>query len=183
MILTLVLAVVFAVVAAGDSLYFHIWKYRLHNRVECAWEHLLHTANVCVFVPQIYLFFCVDAHGAWLVAAAALCAATLAIEVADVLSEHQSRRFIGGLTPVEYLLHFLMAGLRMGFVIAFFGGRSLDDFAGPAVLGEPLWYVRAVGLCLLAPGLVIAAVHLVLVVTGRRQRAALTPSRASTALG
>jgi hypothetical protein len=45
------------------------------------------------------------------------------VEVTDVLCEEASRRDLGGLTRVEYLMHFLMAGLRFGWVVPLLFGR------------------------------------------------------------
>jgi hypothetical protein len=184
MILALLLVVAFALVATVDGLYFHLWKYRLYARPESQYEHLLHTANVCVFVPQLFLFFCVVPRGPWLALAALLTFTTLAIEVADVRCEGDSRRSMGGLSSTEYLLHFLMSGLRMGFVCAIFATSSLDDFMAPASLGSPPLYVRIVGVCLLLPGIGIAGLHVALLRSGRRQlSAAHRPATTSSALG
>lgn len=160
MIVAAVLLVVFSAVASTDSLYFHTYKYRLHTRPASRREHFYHTANICLFVPQVILMFCVRPAGLWLGAAAALCAATFGVEMLDVLCERDSRRDLGGLIPAEYAMHFLMSALRAGFIFTFFAGFQLVDFAAPAALAPvPLW-CAAVGWTMAVPGFLVAALHL-----------------------
>jgi hypothetical protein len=172
MLLGCALLVLFSAVASTDSLYFHIHKYRLHARAASYREHLYHTANVCLFVPQVYLMFCVRARGPLLGLAAALSAATVAVELADVFCERDSRRDLGGLTSAEYAMHFLMSGLRMGFIGAFFAGASLGEFAAPASLESQPLGVALCGWFMVVPGVAVAALHVALAFAGRR---ALTP--------
>src|SRR5713226_243300 len=154
MLLSAILLVLFSLVASIDSLYFHIWRYRLHTRPQSRYEHLLHTANVCVFVPQVYLMFCLAPKGGWLLAAALLSLATLGIELADVICEGESRRDLGGLVPAEYAMHFLMSAFRAGFVAVFFARFKLADFAAPAALAQGPF--RLIGWCIVLPGLGMA---------------------------
>jgi hypothetical protein len=172
MLLACVLLYLFLAVASADGFYFHLWKYRLHARPESAREHLLHTINSCLFVPQVFLLFCARAQGAWLVVAVASVVATLAVELLDVFEERPSRRALGGLTSTEYASHFLMSGLRMGAVCALLGSRSMDDLSAPAALAGVPWWVAVVGWSTLIPGVLVALLHVVLVFTGRRAIAA-----------
>jgi hypothetical protein len=160
MIVAAVLLVVFSAVASTDSLYFHTYKYRLHTRPSSRREHFYHTANICLFVPQVILMFCVRPSGLWLAAAAALSAATFGVEMLDVLCERDSRRDLGGLIPAEYAMHFLMSTLRAGFVFSFFAGFQLADFAAPAQLAPVAPWCAAVGWTMAVPGFLVAALHL-----------------------
>src|SRR5262245_30838609 len=107
MLLACVLLYLFLAVASTDGFYFHLWKYRLHARPESAWEHQLHTINACLFVPQVFLLFCVRAQGVWLLLAVGSVLATLAVEMVDLYEERRSRRALGGLASSEYAAHFL----------------------------------------------------------------------------
>jgi hypothetical protein len=167
MLVAVVLLVLFIAAAYADGFYFHLYRYRLHARPEARREHLLHTVNACLLVPQVYAMFCARPGPAALAAAAALSLATLAVELADVLCEKASRRALGGLTSAEYALHFLMSGFRMGFVGAFFAAAFVaSPTVAPAV-------VAFVGWCVVVPGIAIAALHLGLLFAGRR---ALAPA-------
>jgi hypothetical protein len=153
-----VLLVLFSAAASTDSLYFHTYKYRLHARAASRFEHWLHTANICLFVPQTYLLFCAQARGAWLVLAAALTLATFVVEMVDVLCERSSRADLGGLIPTEYAMHFLMGTLRAGYVGLLFAGVRAADFVAPASLGPSP--VAGVGWMMVVPGAIVALFHL-----------------------
>jgi hypothetical protein len=154
------LVVLFSVVASTDSLYFHTYKYRLHLRPQSRHEHFLHTANICLFVPQVYLMFCVRPQGLWLWAAMAVCAATFVIELFDVLCENDSRRDLGGLVPAEYAMHFSMSALRSGYVFAYFAGTSWAQYTGNSQLAPVGLFSQVVGWTMVIPGLAVAAMHL-----------------------
>jgi hypothetical protein len=132
----------------------------------------------------VYLMFCVRPHGAWLALAALITFATLAIELADVLCENDSRRDLGGLTPAEYAMHFMMSALRAGFVGAFFGPVALADFSAPSALAPgPL---ATLGWTMVVPGIAVAALHVALCFTPLDDRAAVsaparTPLRSAAA--
>ena len=128
MILAACLLVLFSIIASTDGFYFHIYRYRLHTRPASYREHLLHTINVCLFVPQVLLMFCVRPTGVWLWATVVLAVVILAVEISDVFAEDDSRRDLGGLKPPEYVMHFLMSGLRMGFLCAFYVARPPSDY-------------------------------------------------------
>ena len=176
MILAHALMILFVCIACTDGLYYHVYKYRLYARPESRYEHLLHTVNVCLFLPQCFLFFCVRPHGAFLWAALATFFATLGVEIADVLSENESRKQLGGVVPLEYLMHFLMSGLRAGFLSAYMVAAGSADLYVGASLGPPA--LPYVGWFVLGPGALVAAFHVWLHFVGGR--AALTsPSRAA----
>jgi len=160
MILCAVLLVLFSVVASTDSLYFHTYKYRLHTRPQSRYEHFLHTANICLFVPQVYLMFCVRPAGMWLWLSAFLVAATFGIELADVLCENDSRKDLGGLVPAEYAMHFSMSALRSGYVFAYFAGVSWAQFIAGSRLESVSLFSQVVGWTMVLPGFAVAAMHL-----------------------
>lgn len=156
----------FTVVAAIDGLYFHLMKYRLYRRPASRFEHLLHTWNAVLFVPLTALLFLIAPKGLLLWGALGLFGLTFLIEIADVLSEPKSRRDLGGLTGSEYLMHFLMAGLRVAMVAPLFLQPANGDWrlSATGFDARPLWFVLA-GLYIVVPALGIAVLHVVL---GRR---------------
>lgn len=162
----------FVITAAADGLYFHLWKYRLHERPETAREHLLHTINACLFLPQPLLLFCFRVDGLWLLLAALSVVATVVVEILDVFEEGRSRASLGGLTSAEYASHFAMSGMRMGFVMALLGQRELGDLANPSTFSSVAWYWQVVGWSTLVPAAAVAALHVWLLYAGRRVMAA-----------
>ena len=79
----------------ADGLYYHLYKYRLYERPASRLEHQLHTANVTIFVPQVFLLFWMQPHGLWLWLALLTFVASLVVEFFDVLCEPASRRDLG----------------------------------------------------------------------------------------
>lgn len=163
----------FTAIAGIDGLYFHLHRYRLYARPESRREHRLHTYNAVLFVPLVVLLFCLEPRGALLWLSVLLSLASLGIEILDVLCENESRRGLGGLTSIEYLMHFLMSGLRFGFVL-------------PLLLAPPpaLWALRETvlrvrplalllaGVYIAVPALCIAILHVVLLLRGEASGAA-----------
>lgn len=153
----------FTTIAGVDGLYFHLYRYRLYARPASRYEHKLHTVNAVLFVPQVALLFCLRSSGLWLWLSLALFVTTLAVEVTDVLCEEASRRDLGGLTRVEYLMHFLMAGLRFGWVMPLLFGRPFAAWSieHTALGWNSLWLVIT-GASIAIPAVGIAVIHVVL---------------------
>ncbi|MBL8631804.1 MAG: hypothetical protein JNM40_01175 [Myxococcales bacterium] len=155
--------VLFTTIAGVDGLYFHLYRYRLYERPASLYEHKLHTLNAVLFVPQVVLLFCLESSGLWLWLSLLLFVVTVAVEVTDVLCEEASRRDLGGLTRIEYLMHFLMAGLRFGWVMPLLFGRPAQawSLSQTAIEWSSLWLL-IVGASISLPAVVIAAIHVVL---------------------
>jgi hypothetical protein len=155
--------VIFTVIAGIDGLYFHLYRYRLYRRPQSRYEHRLHTVNALLFVPLVGLLFITAPHGLFLWLALLLFWASLGVEVLDVLCEPQSRRDLGGLIASEYLMHFLMAGLRFGAIVPLLCAAPPGDWLlSSTALGlRPLWLLLC-GAYIAGPGLAIAGLHVVL---------------------
>ena len=160
--------ILFTAIAGIDGLYFHLYRYRLYKRPPSRYEHRLHTINAVLFVPLVALLFCVTPSGIFLWLALALFAVTLIVEILDVICEPASRRDLGGLTGVEYLMHFLMAALRVGTVAPLLTVRPIADWqlSASALATRPLWFFL-LGAYIAGPGVFIAALHLFLDHRGR----------------
>jgi len=170
----IVLLLAFTTVAAIDGFYFHLWKYRLWERPETQREHALHTLNACLFPFTIVPLSLADCGGAWLWAGVALNAALVVVESVDVLEERGSRALLGGLSSVEYWMHFLMSGLRWGYMVAALSLVPAERWTGPAswtwrlpsgpsdILGAAVWGVTLMGVP-------VALVHLYLGLKGKRR--------------
>jgi hypothetical protein len=178
----------FTLVAGTDGLYFHLYRYRLHRRPASRFEHLLHTANALLFPPMTVLLFCFRPEGAYLWLALFLFLGTVVLESVDVFCEKQSRADLGGLTPLEYWMHFLMSGLRWGMAVPLFvmgpagstgpGGHDYDAYrlSATALHPRPFWFFL-IGCWIVVPSIGAAALHVVLCFTGRRNLAVGSPSR------
>ncbi len=102
----------FALIGVFDGLYFHLWKFRLHEHPESRTEHRLHTARAFCFSAMGLLFYVVNAGGWLLWFAVTLLAADLALEVWDVLVEKEARAKLGGISSAEQVVHILATGFK-----------------------------------------------------------------------
>jgi len=166
-----VLQMVFTAFAAVDALYFHAWHYKLHARADTRSEHLLHTANACLFPFTVWFLFCTNAGGAFLWVGVAAIVATYAVEFTDVALERRTRVAFGGLGAVEGVMHFGMGVLRalaFAFVLA---GKPVEAFllSSPNVLpvAYPDW-VLWMGRVMFGAAVPMALMHIGLLISGAR---------------
>lgn len=155
--------VAFTLIASIDGLYFHLFRYRLYARPDSRYEHWLHTINAVLFVPLTALLYCAQPLGLWRQLTLALFIVSVLLEVMDVRCEEQSRRSLGGLTTSEYLMHFLMSGLRFGSVVPLLVSGPLGQWLPEqtALAPRPLWLL-VIGAWLAGPGVLIAGLHIYL---------------------
>lgn len=164
--LAAVFLALFGALSALDGVYLHLWRYRLQERAESRYEHLTHTWRAVLFVPILALVFGADA-GAWLLwLAVALLAADLGVEIADALSERESRQWQGGLTSGEYLLHLTLTSVRIATVTLTLAAKPAAAWAlsSPLLLDRP--YPAAlpfVANAMLPGAVLVAALHVLLV--------------------
>ena len=160
--------VLFTAIASIDGLYFHLFRYRLYDRPASRYEHRLHTANSLLFVPLTALLFCAEPLGLWRQLVLALFLGSFVIEILDVRCEEDSRRDLGGLTTSEYLMHFLMSGLRFGSVVPLLASAPLTQWLpeNTALASRPLWLFLT-GAWLAGPGVPIAILHVYLALRPR----------------
>lgn len=160
---------IFTSIATVDGFYFHIYRYRLYARPECAREHELHTLNAVLFPFTLAPLFLASVTGGWLWLTAVVLGGTLFIECLDVLTEGDSRAALGGLTPVEYLMHFLMSGLRWASLTLAFAAlpagawSSSASWRWHALLDSPFAFIAW---CIAVVSLPVALVHVLLAVRG-----------------
>jgi hypothetical protein len=107
----LVLMSVASPLAVVDVLYFHIYRFRLYRHPGSAGETVTHLVRGVIFCSIALLIVYFEPRGAWYWVIAALVALDFANNVADVLLEPRSRATLGGVPPLEYLIHVVGASL------------------------------------------------------------------------
>jgi hypothetical protein len=163
------LLLAFAALSAIDGVYIHLFRLKLHARAASWREHVWHTGRAVLFVPIVLSVFGVVSGGPLLWAGIALVAVDLALEVLDMASERGSRREIGGLGSVEYVLHGALITLRTAALALSLAARPASAYAldAPSVISAlpgPWAFLVAQ----LVPGaVVLAAVHVWLAVRHR----------------
>lgn len=163
-VLAFVFLNLFMVLGAVDLFYFHIWKYRLHTRVESRYEHKLHMAFAFLMVPVAYLLFYQDFGGWALWAGVAAVAAALGTELLDVFSENDSRASLGGLSTAEYALHVVLTILKVAAFAFIFASKPTAawSLSSPLVLGSYGFMGEIIALKVMIGSIAVGILHLVL---------------------
>ena len=137
----------FAVIGVFDGLFFHMWKYRLHEHAESRTEHLIHTTRA--FCLALFgLFFFVTNAGGWLLwSAVGLLFADLGLEVWDVLVEKEARANLGGISSEEQAVHVVATGFKTASLALILIAKPVTAWSvtSPMILAEtyPLFVVLA----------------------------------------
>jgi hypothetical protein len=147
-----ILLCTFGTIGMIDGAYLHLHKYKLYARPESYVEHVTHTLRALLFPPLVYLLLYRTSNSALWVAVA-LVAADLGVTVWDVLIERASRKGLGGLSSLEYLVHVLAVTLNAAATAVLLVARFSSDVSPPEG-------VRWVALALIAGGGLTAAQHL-----------------------
>lgn len=162
MIWATILLVLFSLIAAVDSFYFHLWKYRLYARPESRYEHRLHTFRAFLFIPIVYFLFYRNFGGFALYLGIFFILLDLIIEILDVLDENQSRVLVGGLSSIEYLIHVLATILRTSFIVLVLAAKPLSawGFESPVILEEQYSFAGFIALNLIPGNIFAGLLHI-----------------------
>jgi hypothetical protein len=155
-----VLWVVTFAVGSADGLYYHLIKFRLHERSESRPEHLAHSFRALLLPPTIWVAFAATglAPSARLGLLIALIALDWLVATWDVLLESKSRRGLGGLPHVEYFVHLAATASHSAaeaFAIASLVLAMRDGESSP-----PLW-TCGLAWILIAGSTLVGVVHVV----------------------
>lgn len=152
----------FAIIAAVDGFYFHLWKYRLYARAESLYEHQLHTIRAFLFVPIVFFLFYKNFGGLALWLGVFFIFLDLIVEIMDVLDENQSRAALGGLSPVEYLIHILATMLRTAFIVLALAAKPLSawNLSSPVILEEQFSFAEFAAFNLMPGNILAGILHL-----------------------
>lgn len=158
----MIFLVLFALVAAVDGFYFHLWKYRLYARPESLYEHKLHTVRAFIFVPIVFLLFYQNFGGLILWLGVFFILVDLVTEMLDVFDENQSRAKVGGLSSGEYAIHILATMLRTTFIVLALAAKPLSawSLSSPLILEQQFPFVSFVALNIIPGNIFAVILHL-----------------------
>lgn len=151
----------FSLIAAIDGLYFHIYKYKLYSKKDSIFEHQLHTINAFLFPLSVLFLFVFNSAGLFLWIAIALTLLTLVVEFWDVFEERKSREHFGGLTSMEYAMHFGMSGLRATYTTLILAAKPAVAWTWSQYL-LPQHYpivIQVIGISIITLGIIIFMLH------------------------
>ena len=166
-LLSCLFLLLFLIVASIDGLYFHLYKYKLYARKDSRKEHLLHTLNSILFPWSIYFLFLDEFKGIYLWFGVFLTLISLIIEYMDVFEENKSRKTIGGLTSLEYSMHFGMSALRSIYTTLILVSKPKEDWfiTGGNIIQNTSsdLYMKYFLYPVILMGLFVAGLHFVLI--------------------
>jgi hypothetical protein len=158
----LLLMVAIAPIAAIDILYFHLWKFRLYQAPSARGETVTHLIRGTFFSTGAFLLSSYRLSGAWLWVVGVLFLLDFLNSLVDGALEHWSRAPLGGLPPLEYVIHILASSFAGGITVAYFmvGWSNGWMATGISPLGGtlPQWLVWQ-GWLLAAGGLVLTLIE------------------------
>lgn len=158
---TATLAAVYAVLAAIDGLWLHLWCYRLHRTAPQ--EHRIHTARAVLFSAVVPLLLMGWASGPLLWCGALLAVADLALVAWDAAIETRTRAFQRGLPAGEAALHTVLQALHAVVLASAVMARPWSAWmpGGAAGPGPGAWS-QALLVLVAAGSVLVAVVHLLL---------------------
>lgn len=137
------LLMVASFIGAIDIFWFHLYKLRLFRQPGSVAEELTHLAAYGTFIAIGVVLLTADSPSAVRGPVLGLFGVHLSITAADVLLERSSRAALGGLPPVEYLLHVLVT-FGIGGAAATFWWAASTGTAGPLQGGDASRVVASV---------------------------------------
>ncbi|HSI06356.1 MAG: hypothetical protein ACAI38_01065 [Myxococcota bacterium] len=145
-----------------DGVYFHIWKFRLHERRDSRREHVIHALRASLAVPAIYGLFVVPVSGVWLWAIAGFIVADFFAMVWDLFEEDHSRRDLGGIPRAEYIIHVVATGFHMAACALALASRPLAAWASDTAPADLPAVVMTIGQLAIPTSIALALAHFAL---------------------
>lgn len=126
----------FCLLGAFDGLYFHLYKYRLHEVPSAKLEHQLHTARAFVFVPLAITLFVFNSAGAALYLGIFFVILDAVLELVDILIERDARAPIGGISSEETAVHVFASGFKFAAIVLVLVSKDASAYslASPSLL-------------------------------------------------
>ena len=160
-LVTAVLAVAYAILAAIDGVWLHLWRYRLYRHAPG--EHALHTVRAVLFIGVVALLLMGWTHGFLLWCGVLLAVADLGLVAWDAALETRSRSFQRGLPAGEAALHTVLQVLHASVLVWAITIRPWPAWSGVLVVeASPGPVAHLLLLAVLAGGVVVALIHLAL---------------------
>lgn len=120
MAVPLILMVIATPLGALDVLYYHMWKFKLYKQPTAFWETITHLFRGFLFVGGAFFIINYELHGSWFWFLGAFFILDFVNEVADVLTETSSRAPLGGIPPLEYLVHIVGSTFAGAIAMSYF---------------------------------------------------------------
>jgi hypothetical protein len=129
-IVPLVLLLAMASIGSIDGAYYHTYRFALYRQPSARLETVTHVIRAFALAFTVLVLSAGTPVGRWFWVVAAVFAIDFVDDVVDVAIEPRSRAPLGGLPPLEYLIHMIVMALSGGVWVSFL-------VAGWATRGQP----------------------------------------------
>lgn len=116
----LVLTMIVAPLGAIDILYFHVLKFKLYDRADSRLETVIHIMRGILFSAGAFILLNYKPAGAWFWITGLIFILDFVNSIADVAIENDSRRTLGGLPSLEYVIHTIGSTFAGAIAVSFF---------------------------------------------------------------
>jgi hypothetical protein len=129
MIVPLVLLLAMAFIGSIDGAYYHTYKFALYRQPSARLETVTHVIRAFALAFTVLVLTSGIPVGRWFWVVAAVFAVDFIDDIVDVAIEPRSRAPLGGLPPLEYLIHMIVMALSGGVWVSFLvaGWASRDQ--------------------------------------------------------
>jgi hypothetical protein len=129
----------YGLIGTCDTLYYHLYRFRLYERPESFREHVLHTADIFLNVPVAAGLYMARTAGPTLWLATGFAVARTIVTLRDVMEEHDSRAQLGGLPRPEYFMHVVVCMMQAASLALVLADRPAAAWSVTALrLLEPI---------------------------------------------
>lgn len=164
-ILSIVLLIVYSILALFDGVFLHLYKYRLYEHKESKFEHLTHTVRAILFTGILISLFINIENNSLFLFGSILVVADIITLIIDAYVEKDSRQFMGGLPRWEYIIHLLVNGFHFASIAVFLVIKINLDSNGITLTNnfqqlESFHFFRAIAVNLLFGAVLISLLHI-----------------------
>ncbi len=168
MALAAILLILMGTIGSIDLLYYHLYKFRLYDQPSARGEEVTHLVRAATFAFGLWILLHYTPQGGWFWIMAALFGVEFVDDVCDVAIEPKSREPLGGLPPLEYLVHMVASlctgGVWVAFLTAGWAGRNAASALVPHAAGFLPTWLHLDGLAMIFAGVALGLVELTLFV-------------------
>lgn len=152
-----------AILSAYDGIYLHLFKYKLQENPDSKLEHLTHTIRSLLFIPIVLLLLIWNVSGTLLYLLISLLVIDFVVEILDLIEEKRSRKKMGGLPHLEYILHMTLTTARVATFSLVIASKPIEAFFGNMVLPKNPDLVIFAGEQMIYGAVFISLLHITLI--------------------
>lgn len=111
---------IMAPIGAIDIIYYHIMKFKLHSRPESFLETIVHLVRGLLFAGGAFILLYFRPQGIWFWLTGSIFLLDFINSIADVSIEGKSRKTLGGIPTLEYVIHTIGSTFAGAITVSYF---------------------------------------------------------------